>query len=273
MIILKKPSPLVQEKLDTIQNYIEQHCSSENGLKDYLMKSLNLSSYSLNNQLLIMYQNRDAIAVASKFNWKKKGIIVNDDARPISILKPFFTKYYLDGEKWKCLYYADEETKKRVEREKVKTKQVLSTFSVAQVYDISDTDATQEKIDEYVHKKKKISLDEENYKTVVSWFENELNEMPTLGADLPQNVLKLAETYVDEAINETMELDLQEINLLHESSKFVVASLLGFDEGMAFNTSYQFARSTTDKEKYRKVFGYISNLTNGLVNGLVDAFY
>lgn len=113
-------------------------------MKEYLSFRANFHQYSISNISLIQTQFQGATAVGSFSFWKEKGFSVQKGEKGIQILVPNRTvpKFKDQEGKWKSVNKASEEEKKKVERGQTEVQPGRLYFSIGNVFDVSQTDAS-----------------------------------------------------------------------------------------------------------------------------------
>jgi len=137
-----KPKITYQEKiqaaLDRIDSAVE-NINTDADWRAFLSFSSKFYHYSARNTLLIYAQNPQASYVKGYKAWNQLGRYVKKGAKGISILAPCIKKVEEFAEPDNKAEYQD------AEAEKV-TKKVLTGFKVTYVFDIADTDGSDEQI-------------------------------------------------------------------------------------------------------------------------------
>ena len=129
-----------QEKMQAALNRIEEGLATINTDEDwlnYLSFQSKFYNYSFRNAMLIYAQNADAIYVKGYRSWNELGRYVKKGAKGLAILAPCFNKVEDFKEPENKSEYQDSEG------EKV-TKKVISGFRITYVFDIADTDGSDE---------------------------------------------------------------------------------------------------------------------------------
>ena len=131
-----------QDKIKTALERIEQGLATINTNEDWL-KYLSFQSlfynYSFGNAILIYMQNPNATYVKGYKAWNQLGRYVKKGSKGLAILAPCFKKTEVFKEPENKAEYHDAEGEKEIKR-------VISGFRVTYVYDIADTDGS----DEYI---------------------------------------------------------------------------------------------------------------------------
>ena len=135
---LSKNQDKIKAALDRIDHSLETINTNEDWLKFLSFQSL-FYNYSYANTILIYSQNPEASFVKGFKAWNKLGRYVKKGSKGLAILAPCFRKIEEFKEPENKAIYQDAEAKKE-------TRRVISGFRVAYVYDIADTDGS----DEYI---------------------------------------------------------------------------------------------------------------------------
>lgn len=161
---------LAKEKVKEFENKLIELYRDPNEFANWLKSALKFTQYSYSNQMLIYSANPEATYVATSNRWKKLGINVVD-FKPINILRPFYARYIIvNGDKiyWKEM---TKQQKKDVEDKKIKLYSFLSSVGCVPLFDISQTDASEEQLFNLVKNKKKDHDLEEVYETLCTEYE------------------------------------------------------------------------------------------------------
>ena len=128
------------DKIKAALERIDQGLATINTDEDWL-KFLRFQSlfyqYSFGNTMMIFLQNPEASYVMGYKAWNKLGRYVRKGSKGLAILAPCINKIEVFKEPENKAIYHDEEGEKE-------TKKVLSGFRIAYVYDIADTDGSDE---------------------------------------------------------------------------------------------------------------------------------
>ena len=128
------------EKIKAALNRIEEGLATINTNEDWL-KFLKFQSlfyrYSYGNTILIFLQNPEASYVMGYKSWNKLGRYVRKGSKGLAILAPCIKKVEVFKEPENKSEYHDQKGEKE-------TKKVISGFRIAYVYDIADTDGSDE---------------------------------------------------------------------------------------------------------------------------------
>lgn len=129
-----------QEKIQAALNRIEEGLATINTDEDwlkYLVFQSQFYNYSFRNTMLIYLQNPEASYVKGYKAWNKLGRYVKKGAKGLAILAPCYRKVEDFKEPENKSEYQDSEGEKVA-------KKVISGFRVAYVFDIADTDGSDE---------------------------------------------------------------------------------------------------------------------------------
>lgn len=135
---LSKNQDKIKAALDRIDDSLETINTNEDWLKYLRFQSL-FYNYSYGNTILIYSQNPEASFVKGYKAWNQLGRYVKKGSKGLAILAPCFRKIEEFKEPENKAIYQDAEAQKE-------TRRVISGFRVAYVYDIADTDGS----DEYI---------------------------------------------------------------------------------------------------------------------------
>lgn len=129
-----------QEKIKAALDRIESSLAAINTNEDwlnYLCFQSKFYNYSFGNTILIFSQNPEASYVKGYKSWNQLGRYVKKGAKGLAILAPCFKKTEVFKEPENKSEYHDAEGEKEI-------KKVISGFRVTYVYDIADTDGSDE---------------------------------------------------------------------------------------------------------------------------------
>lgn len=131
-----------QDKIKAALERIDQGLATINTDKDWLQylsfQSL-FYNFSFGNTILIYMQNPNATYVKGYKAWNQLGRYVKKGSKGLAILAPCFKKTEVFKEPENKAEYHDAEGEKEIKR-------VISGFRIAYVYDIADTDGSDEHI-------------------------------------------------------------------------------------------------------------------------------
>ena len=129
-----------QEKIKAALDRIESSLAAINTNEDwlqYLCFQSKFYNYSFSNAMLIFSQNPEASYVKGYKAWNQLGRYVKKGSKGLAILAPCFKKTEVFKEPENKSEYQDAEGEKE-------TRRVVSGFRVTYVYDIADTDGSDE---------------------------------------------------------------------------------------------------------------------------------
>lgn len=126
----------IKEALDRIEAGLATISSDENWLS-YLCFQSKFYNYSFGNTMLIYSQNPQATYVKGYKAWNQLGRYVKKGSRGLAILAPCFRKTDKKEQEEEEIFYQKSEDEKKNER-------VISGFRVTYVYDIADTEGSDE---------------------------------------------------------------------------------------------------------------------------------
>ena len=277
-----------QEKIKAALNRIEDCLATINTDKDWL-KFLSFQSlfynYSASNAILIYSQNPEASYVKGYKSWNQLGRYVKKGAKGLAILAPCIKKIEEFAEPDDKAVYEDEQGKKV-------TKKVVSGYRVVYVYDIADTDGSDEYLPVLVKGLAGNSeAEKEIYERLLAVISKEHTVKEILGtaskgsynldtrvisvrADLEylQKIKTLLHEYAH-AIDFTMhpEADIQRNRreLIAESVAFVVALRLGLDTS-SYSMSY-IQSWLKDKDELKLIADAVQKVSAHIINQLAES--
>ncbi|MGE6202976.1 ImmA/IrrE family metallo-endopeptidase [Guptibacillus hwajinpoensis] len=145
----KKSPELVKEEIEKLtagmEERISNHFHSPEQLKEYLDFMGKFYRYSPRNTALIESQFQGAEAVGSYAFWKEKGFPVNKGEKSIKILVPnrLGEQFQNNEGEWMPLKKATKQEKQQVKDGQLDKRDGRLVFSTGNVFDISQTSATQ----------------------------------------------------------------------------------------------------------------------------------
>ena len=131
-----KNTEKIKAALDRIESSLAAINTNEDWL-NYLCFQSKFYNYSFANTILIYSQNPEASYVKGYKAWNQLGRYVKKGSKGLAILAPYFKKTEVFKEPENKSEYHDAEGEKE-------TKKVISGFRVTYVYDIADTDGSDE---------------------------------------------------------------------------------------------------------------------------------
>lgn len=126
----------IKAALDRIEEGLEAINTDEDWLKFLRFQSL-FYQYSFGNTMMIFLQNPEATYVMGYKSWQKLGRFVKKGSKGLAILAPCVKKIEIFKEPDNKSEYHDKEGEKEI-------KKVISGFRIAYVFDIADTDGSDE---------------------------------------------------------------------------------------------------------------------------------
>ena len=133
---MSKNTEKIKAALDRIESSLQAINTNEDWL-NYLCFQSKFYNYSFGNTILIYSQNPEASYVKGYKAWNQLGRYVKKGSKGLAILAPCFKKTEVFKEPENKSEYHDAEGEKE-------TKKVISGFRVTYVYDIADTDGSDE---------------------------------------------------------------------------------------------------------------------------------
>ena len=133
---MSKNTEKIKAALDRIESSLQAINTNEDWL-NYLCFQSKFYNYSFRNTILIYSQNPEASYVKGYKAWNQLGRYVKKGSKGLAILAPCFKKTEVFKEPENKSEYHDAEGEKE-------TKKVISGFRVTYVYDIADTDGSDE---------------------------------------------------------------------------------------------------------------------------------
>lgn len=133
---MNKNQEKIKQALDRIESCLAAINTNEDWLKFLSFQSL-FYNYSFGNAMLIYSQNPEASYVKGYKAWNQLGRYVKRGSKGLAILAPCFKKVEVFKEPENKAVYQDAEGEKE-------TKRVIAGFRVTYVYDIADTDGSDE---------------------------------------------------------------------------------------------------------------------------------
>ena len=133
---MNKNQEKIKQALDRIESCLAAINTDEDWLKFLSFQSL-FYNYSFGNAMLIYSQNPEASYVKGYKAWNQLGRYVKRGSKGLAILAPCFKKVEVFKEPEDKVVYQDAEGEKE-------TKRIVSGFRVTYVYDIADTDGSDE---------------------------------------------------------------------------------------------------------------------------------
>lgn len=133
---MSKNQEKIKQALNSIESSLQAIDTNEDWLKFLSFQSL-FYNYSFGNAMLIYSQNPEATYVKGYKAWNKLGRYVKKGSKGLAILAPCFKKIEDFKEPDNKSEYHDAEGQKEIRR-------VISGFRITYVYDLADTDGSDE---------------------------------------------------------------------------------------------------------------------------------
>lgn len=277
-------SDKIKAALKRIEEGLATINTNEDWLK-YLVFQSRFYQYSLGNTILIYMQNPEATYVMGYKAWNGLGRRVKKGSKGLAVLAPCFKKVEVFKEPKDKMEYRDEEGEKEVRK-------VLSGFKIAYLYDISQTEGSDEELPILV-KGLTGNTDSEKdiYERILSVISREfvVNEVVgtaskgsynlethviTIRSDL--EYLQRIKTLIHElahAYHFVMEPDKKiprnKRELIAESTAFVVSEWLGLDV-----SSYSFSYIQSwlkDKKELKQIADTVQKIAHKIINMLAES--
>ena len=277
-----------QEKIKAALTRIEQSLQAINTNEDWL-KFLSFQSlfynYSAQNAILIWSQNPEASYVKGYKSWNQLGRYVKKGAKGLAILAPCIKKVEEFEEPDDKSVYEDEQGKKV-------TKKIVSGYRIVYVYDIADTDGSDEYLpvlvkglagnseaekDIYERLIMVISTEhtvQEVFSTASKGSYNLDTHVISVRADLEylQKIKTLLHEYahaIDFSMHPEVDIQRNRRELIAESVAFVVALRLGLDTSL-YSMSY-IQSWLKDKDELKLMADAVQKVSAHIINKLAES--
>ena len=277
-----------QEKIKAALSRIENCLATINTDKDWLaylsFQSL-FYNYSAQNAILIYSQNPEASYVKGYKSWNQLGRYVKKGAKGLAILAPCIKKVEEFAEPDDKSVYADEQGKKV-------TKKIVSGYRIVYVYDIADTDGSDEYLPVLVKGLAGNSEEEkEIYERLLAVISKEHTVQEVLGtaskgsynldtrvisvrADLEylQKIKTFLHEYahaIDFKLHPEVDIQRNRRELVAESVAFVVALRLGLDTS-SYSMSY-IQSWLKDKDELKLIADAVQKVSAHIINQLAES--
>ena len=277
-----------QDKIKAALERIDKGLATINTDKDWLQylsfQSL-FYNYSFGNTILIYLQNPNATYVKGYKSWNKIGRYVKKGTTGLAILAPCFKKTEVFKESDNKAEYHEAEGEKEIKR-------VISGFRVAYVYDIADTDGSDEYIPVLVKglagnsKQEKEIYDrvlaviskeytvEEVKGTVSKGSYNLETKVISVRSDLEylqkiKTLLHETAHAVDFALHPEPDISRNRRELIAESVAFIVSLRLGLDTS-SYSMSY-IQSWLHDKEELKIIADTVQKVSYIIINKLAES--
>lgn len=241
--------------------------SNPNMFKDWIVNQLNFNEYSALNKMYLFAQNPNATYVASYTKWKALGYpVVKKGA--MKVLCPIFNKGFIDyNDKWKPLSKATEEETEDIKSGKLKTKAFIRDYRLANVFDISCTEATEKDL------VKKISKKTVNLGNNLSTEEiiNKLVEYTNINnesKDLNERLYNIVREYIQNLINDEMDIEDQtKQKVLTEACTFGILSQMQVDTSLL---TFEVLNHLNYEDDYKQLMQMNNMICNGIQYAVED---
>ncbi len=277
-----------QDKIKAALERIDQGLATINTDKDWLQylsfQSL-FYNYSFGNTILIYMQNPNATYVKGYKAWNQLGRYVKKGSKGLAILAPCFKKTEAFKEPENKAIYQDAEGEKEIKR-------VISGFRVAYVYDLADTDGSNEYIPVLVKGLAGNSeAEKEIYERLLDVISKEYTVQEVKGTvskgsfNLETKIISvrsdleylqkiktlLHETAhaVDFALHPESDISRNRRELIAESVAFVVSLRLGLDTS-SYSMSY-IQSWLRDKEELKIIADTVQKVSYIIINKLAES--
>jgi len=281
---MSKNQEKIKAALDRIDNAVESINTDKDWL-NYLCFQSKFYNYSYGNTILIYSQNPEATYVRGYKAWNQLGRYVKRGSKGLAILAPCFKKIEEFKEPKDKSIYQDAKGEKE-------TKRVLSGFRVTYVYDIADTDGSDEYLPvlvrglagngdaekEIYEKLLAVISMEHTVKEVTGTASKGSFNLDTgvicVRADLEylQKIKTLLHEYghaVDFKLHPEFDISRNRRELIAESVAFVVAMRLGLDTS-AYSMSY-IKSWLKDKEELKIIADSVQKISAEIINKLAES--
>ncbi len=277
-------SDKIKAALKRIEEGLEAINTNEDWLK-YLVFQSRFYQYSLGNTILIYMQNPEATYVMGYKAWNKLGRYVKKGSKGLAILAPCIKKMEVFKEPKDKMEYRDEEGEKEIRR-------VLSGFRVTYLYDISQTEGSDEAIPVLVKGLSGNTNSEKDiYERLLNAVSREfvVNEVVGTASKGSYNLethviairsdleyLQRIKTLIHElahayhfVIEPDNEMPRNKRELIAESTAFVVSEWLGLDV-----SSYSFSYIQSwlkDKKELKQIADTVQKIAHKIINMLAES--
>lgn len=281
---MNKNQEKIKAALERIDNGLEAINTDEDWIQ-YLAFLSQFYTYSAGNAMLINLQAPEASYVKGYRAWNQLGRYVKKGSKGIAILAPCFRKTETFKEPDDKSHYQDAEGEKVTKRE-------IGGFRIAYVYDIADTDGSDENLpvlvkglsgnDEelkviYEKLHTIISLDhqiEDVHGTASKGSYNLDTRVISIRSDLEylQKIKTILHEYahaVDFSMHPKPDVDRNQRELVAESVAFVVSTRLGLDTS---KYSIGYIKSwLKDKDELKIIANTVQKISHKIINELAES--
>lgn len=281
---MSKNQDKIKAALDRIDDSLATINTNEDWLKFLRFQSL-FYNYSYGNTILIYSQNPEASYVKGYKAWNQLGRYVKKGSKGLAILAPCFRKIEKFIEPENKAIYQDAEAQKE-------TRRVISGFRVAYVYDIADTDGSDEYIPVLVKGLAGNSeAEKEIYDRLLAFISTEHKVIEVVGTaskgsynldtrvicvrdDLEylQKIKTLLHEYahaIDFKLHPEPDISRNRRELIAESVAYVVALRLGLDTS-SYSMSY-IQSWLKDKDELKIIADTVQKVSYIIINKLAES--
>ena len=277
-----------QEKIKAALERIEDCLATINTNEDwlqYLCFQSKFYNYSFGNTILIYSQNPEASYVKGYKSWNQLGRYVKKGAKGLAILAPCFNKTEVFKEPENKSEYHDAEGEKEV-------KKVISGFRVTYVYDIADTDGSDEYLPVLVKGLAGNSeAEKEIYERLLAFISTEHTVTEVTGTaskgsynldtgvicvrgdlDYLQRIKTLLHEYahaIDFKLHPEPDVSRNRRELIAESVAFVVSMRLGLDTS-SYSMSY-IKSWLKDADELKIIADTVQKVSARIINNLAES--
>lgn len=277
-----------QEKIKAALERIEDCLATINTNEDwlqYLCFQSKFYNYSFGNTILIYSQNPEASYVKGYKSWNQLGRYVKKGAKGLAILAPCFKKTEVFKEPENKSEYHDAEGEKEV-------KKVISGFRVTYVYDIVDTDGSDEYLPVLVKGLAGNSeAEKEIYERLLAFISTEHTVTEVTGTaskgsynldtgvicvrgdlDYLQRIKTLLHEYahaIDFKLHPEPDVSRNRRELIAESVAFVVSMRLGLDTS-SYSMSY-IKSWLKDADELKIIADTVQKVSARIINNLAES--
>lgn len=272
---MTKNQDKIKAALDRIEDGLAAINSDENWLS-YLCFQSKFYNYSFRNTMLIYLQNPQATYVKGYKAWNQLGRYVKKGSKGLSILAPCFRTKHDVGQ----------------EEEEKKCEKVISGFRVTYVYDIADTDGSDEYLPVLVKGLTGNSETQQKlYERILEVISKEYQVTEVMGTaakgsynretgkicvrgdlDYLQKIKTLLHEYahaIDFKLHPESDVKHNQRELIAESVAYVVSENLGLDTG-----SYSISYINTwmgDKDGLKSIADTVQKISAQIINNLAES--
>lgn len=281
---MSKNQDKIKAALDRIEDCLATINTDKDWL-DYLCFQSRFYNYSFGNTILIYSQNPEATYVKGYKAWNQLGRYVKKGSKGLAILAPCFMKVEAFKEPENKAVYQDAEGEKEIKR-------VISGFRVAYVYDIADTDGSDEYLpvlvkglagnseaEKEIYERLRAFISTEHTVTEVTGTASKGSYNLDTGSicvradlDYLQKIKTLLHEYahaLDFKMHPESDVSRNRRELIAESVAFVVAMRLGLDTS-SYSMSY-IKSWLKDAEELKIIADTVQKVSARIINKLAES--